>query len=693
MAEKRVVYSLCCMCSGRCPIMVEVEDGVIRHIWGNPHVFGAKSLCPRGAAGVAFEYDNERPQYPMIRDGERGSGKWRRVSWDEALDFIAEKLKRIIETHGAKAIALSDRGGPHTELHKLFLRAVGSPNYFTHHATCSNSALNALMSIAGYAGDTVGYDYRNCKYLVVFGRNLLESLITGEARNVIEMINSGGKLVYIDVRWTYTASKAYKFFLINPGTDYALALALINYIINNQLYDVEFVNKHVVGLDYLRSFVQPYNPEWAEKETGIPAEEIKKIAIEASEAKPAVIFHPGWMTAWNEQDFYLRRAIYALNALMGSYEAKGGIFVAKGAGDAGYKIKQPTSLAPKVTEERCDGAGTKYPWIRAQWGLLQVLPEVIETGEPYPIKAYIAMRHDPLASMPDPDVWIRAFEKLDLLVAIDVNWSWTSWYADVILPEATYLERTDNVIVRRGLRPQLALRQKVIEPRFDARSRFQIFKALAERLGKGEYFPWKDEIEMVNWQLEGTGFKFEDFSKKGVIDLTSEPIWYDRNNLKFDTPSGKIEFYSETLEKAGIPSFAPYHSPTKPPEGSLRLISGKVAVHTQGRTTSNNPILNELCPENHLYIHPSFAKKMGIKDGDLVEISADGVVEQIRVRVSPYVHPEIAFMLHGFGDVVQVRTRSFGKGASDVRLMKGKLKVAVGGNCPLFETFITLRKI
>lgn len=274
------------------------------------------------------------------------------------------------------------------------------------------------------------------------------------------MINSGGKLVYIDVRWTYTASKAYKFFLINPGTDYALALALINYIINNQLYDVEFVNKHVVGLDYLRSFVQPYNPEWAEKETGIPAEEIKKIAIEASEAKPAVIFHPGWMTAWNEQDFYLRRAIYALNALMGSYEAKGGIFVAKGAGDAGYKIKQPTSLAPKVTEERCDGAGTKYPWIRAQWGLLQVLPEVIETGKPYPIKAYIAMRHDPLASMPDPDVWIRAFEKLDLLVAIDVNWSWTSWYADVILPEATYLERTDNVIVRKGLRPQLALRQK-----------------------------------------------------------------------------------------------------------------------------------------------------------------------------------------------------------------------------------------
>ncbi|MFN3567502.1 MAG: molybdopterin-dependent oxidoreductase [Caldimicrobium sp.] len=692
MSEKKVVYSLCCMCSGRCPIMVEVENGIIKHIWGNPHVFGAKSLCPRGAAGVAFEYDNERPQYPMIRDGDRGSGKWKRVSWEEAFDFITDKLKRIIEDYGAKAIALSDRGGPHTELHKLFLRAIGSPNYFTHHATCSNSVHNAHMSIAGHARNTVGYDYRNCKYLVLFGRNILESLITGEARNVIEMINSGGKLVYIDVRWTYTASKAYKFFIINPGTDYALALALINVIINHQLYDVEFVNKYVVGFDYLRSFIQPYTPEWAEKETGIPAEEIKKIAFEASQHKPSVIFHPGWMTAWYSQDFYFRRAIYTLNALMGSYEAKGGIFVSKGAGDCGVKIKQPTALAPKVTEERCDGAGTEYPWIRGQWGILQRLPEVIESGNPYPIKAYIAMRHDPLASMPDPEVWIKAFEKLDLVVAIDVNWSWTSWYADVILPEATYLERTDNMIVRKGLKPQLALRQKVIEPRFDAKSRFQIFKELAVRLGKGEYFPWEDEIAMVNWQLEGTGFTFEDFSKKGVIDLTKDPIWYDRNNLKFNTPSGKIEVYSEALEKAGVPSFAPYERPASPPESHLRLITGKIALHTQGRTTSNNPYLNELCPENYLYIHPQFAKKLNLKDGDEVIVSNNGASEKIKVKITPYVHPEIAFMLHGFGDPVPVRRRSFGKGASDVKLMKGQLKVAVGGNCPLFETFIKIEK-
>lgn len=125
------------------------------HLGKSPCIRG-KSLCPRGAAGVAFEYDNERPQYPMIRDGERGSGKWRRVTWDEALDFIADKLKNIIENYGAKAIALSDRGGPHTELQKLFLRSIGSPNYFTHHATCSNSVHNAHMSVAGHARNTRG---------------------------------------------------------------------------------------------------------------------------------------------------------------------------------------------------------------------------------------------------------------------------------------------------------------------------------------------------------------------------------------------------------------------------------------------------------------------------------------------------------------------------------------------------------
>lgn len=693
MAETKTVYSICAMCTVRCPIIIEVNDGVIKHIWGNPHVLGGQYLCPRGAAGKAFEYDDERPQYPMIRDGDRGSGKWNKISWDDALDFIAEKLKGIIDNYGAKSIVLSDRGGPMTEFQKTFLAAIGSPNYFNHHASCSNSVHNAHMSIAGHARNTVGYDYKNCKYMVVYGRNLLESLGTGEAKNVIDMIEAGGKMVYIDVRWNFTANKAYKFFIIRPGTDYALNLALLNVIIKERLYDAEFVDRWVVGFEELKKFIIPYTPEWAEKETGIAARDITKIAHEASEAKPSVLFHPGWMTAWTNQDFYLRRSIYTLNALMGSYEAKGGIFINKTPADVGVKLRTLLSQAPKVKEERFDGCGTKYPHLGAQWGLAQMLPQAILKEEPYPIKAYIVMRHDPLASLPDPEEFKKALSKLDLIVSIDVNYSETGWFSDIILPESTYLERTDHVISRNGLKPALALRRKAVEPLFDSKPRWYIFKALADRLGVGQYFPYKDINDLIAWQLEETGYKLEDFDKTGIIPLTKEPIWFDRKDgLKFKTPSGKLEIISENLEKNGIPSFAPYEPPERLPEGSFKLVTSKVAVHTQGRTTANNPLLNEIVSENHLYINTNKAKELGIKDDDLVEISSNGVIQRIKAKLTNLIHPEAVFMLHGFGDSVPLRTRSYNKGASDVKLQKGLLKVAVGGNCPLTECIVSVKK-
>ncbi len=691
MREK--VYSVCSMCTVRCPIMVEVEDGVVKHIWGNPNVLGGMYLCPRGAAGKAFQYDSERPQRPLIRDGERGSGKWREASWDEALDYIATKLSEIKETYGAKSIVLSDRGGPITDFEKTFITALGSPNYFNHHASCSNSVHNAHMSVAGYARNGVGYDYKNCKYMVVMGRNLLESIGTGEAKNVIDMQEAGGKLVYIDVRWNYTAAKADKFFIIRPGTDYALTLALLNVILRENLYDHEFVNRWVTGIEDLKKFVLPYTPEWAEKETGISAKEIMKIAHEAHEASPSVVFHPGWMTAWRENDFYFRRMLYILNALMGSYEAKGGIFISKSPADAGVKFRTLLSQVPKVSEERFDGCGTKYPHLGAQWGLAQMLPHAILTEDPYPIKAYIVMRHDPLASLPDPEILKEALMKLDLIVSIDVNYSETGWVSDVILPESTYLERTDHVFARTGLKPSLALRRKAVEPRFDSKPRSYIFKALADRMGIGQYFPYNTIEELIAWQLEGTGFSFKDFDKTGVIDLVKRPIWMDRKEgLKFNTPSGKIEIISGKLEKSGIPSFIPYESPKKPDDGSFFLVTSKTAVHTQGRTTANNPILNEIVSENHLWINSEEAEILGIKDGDVVEVSAEGVTQTIKAQVTDFIHPEAVFMLHGFGDSVHLRTRSFSRGASDVKLQKGLLKVAVGGNCPMTECVVSVRR-
>lgn len=674
--------------------MVEVEDNRVKHVWGNPYVHGGQWLCPRGAAGKALLYDSERPQHPLIRDGERGSGKWRKATWDEAYDYIAGKLKTAVEKFGATSVVCSDRGGPMTEFERTFMAAIGSPNYFNHHATCSNSVHNAHMLFAGHARNTVDYDYVNTKYMVLFGRNIYQSIKSWEAKMVVDMQDNGGKMVYVDVRWNYTAAKSDKFFIIRPGTDYALALALIHQIIKDNLYDVEFVNRWTVGFDEVRKFVEPYTPAWAEKETGIPASEIVKIAHEAAEARPHVIFHPGWMTAWYSHDYYFRRAIYTLNALMGSYEAKGGIYINKKPSDAGLNIKTLIGNVPKPKGERFDGVGTKFPHLSDQWGVAQMLPHAILNEDPYPIKAYIVMRHDPLASLPDPDTFKKALAKLDLLVSIDVNYSETGWFSDVILPESTHFERTDHVYARSGagLRPQLTLVMKAVEPVFDSKGRGEIFKALADRMGVGQYFPYNTPEELVAWQLEGTGYTIKDFEKTGVIDASKEDIWYDRKeSLKFNTPSKKLEMVSSRLEKAGIPSFIPYERPEKPPEGSFRLVTSKVAVHTQGRTTLNNPILSEIFNENPLWINTSEAQKLGIKDGDDIDVSAKDVVQKMKAKVVDYIHPEAVFMLHGFADSVPLRTRSF-KGASDVKLQSGLLKAPVGGNCPLTECMVTVRK-
>jgi len=688
---KKSVYSVCAMCTVRCPIEVEVENGRIRHIWGNPHILGGRYLCPRGAAGKVFENDDERLQQPMIREGKKGAGKWKKVTWDEALDFTAEKLKKIMDEDGGRSIVLGDRGGGFTDLQKAFIKALGSPNYFNHHGSCSNSVHNAHNSIAGHRRNTVSYDYKNCKYCILYGRNILEAIGTKEAMDFIDAIESGMKFIHLDPRWNYTAAKSHKFLMLRPGTDYAFNLALINVIVRENLYDAEFVDKWVLGFKELENFVLPYTPQWAEKETGISAKEIIEIAHEAAEAKPSVIFHQGWMTAWTKNDFYFRRSIYMLYALMGAYEAKGGLLFNKGEAAAGYKpVRTLASLPPKVEEKRFDGVGWKYPHLSADYGLAQQVPQAILTGDPYPVKAFVCYRFDPLASFPDPVAYIEGLKKLDLLLVIDVNYSLISQWADVVLPEATYLERTDPILVKKGPKPALWLRRQAVEPKYDSKPKWWIFKQLAERLGVGQYFPYNTIEELIAWQLQDTGLTLSDFDEKGYVSLAKRQIVWDRDDgLKFNTPSKKIEFVSSMLTEAGLPSFPPYEGPEKPPKGYYRLLTGKVAVHTQG-TTMNNPYLNEVQPENTLWINSKEAWKLGIEDGDMVEVSADGVTQTIKASVTDYIHPEAVYTLHGFGRDVPQQTRAFNKGMRDNTLMKGLLQVAVGGNCPITECFVKI---
>ncbi len=691
------VFSICFMCTVRCPIRVEVEDDEVKWIEGNPHVPAIEgALCAKGSAGLALLNDTERPQYPMIRTGPRGAGEWRRATWEEALDYAAENLKRAKESHGPESLIYCERVNLNTHISKAFLKAFGSPNYFSHDALCKGSVNTAFRSLTGYTDPQVGVDYANTKHIVLYGRNIFESLEIKAINNLFKAMDKGAKLTYIDPRLTITASKADRFLMIRPGTDLALNYALIHTILKEGLQDKVYVRRWIKGLKELEAFVKPYTPKWAAKETGIPAEEIEALARELGEAKPSVVFHYGYRGAHHSNEIHLRRSIIILNALMGSLETPGGLFFKKGpkmAGASPLKRYDEQEFL-KITAPRFDGCGgLHFPIADTAHGIPQMFAHAVLNEDPYPIKALLVNRIEPLQSIPDSAAVRRALDKLDFIATIDVNFSEIAWYSDVILPESTYLERGDSIQTISGLRPQLFIRKPAITPRYDTKPAWWIIKELAKRLDLGHYFPYETIEDIWNYQLEGTGIKVEDFAKQGFVSLADKAIWWDRDkSIQFKTPSGKFELISTLMENAGFSSFVPCEPVSPAPENHFRLMVGRCAVHTHV-STQNNLYLSELVPENELWINTKAAAALGIKDSQYVEVSSPlGTNGKIKAKVTDWIHPEAVFMLHGFGKTVPAQSRCYQKGASDAMLQENVSDKA-GGSPALDETLVTVRPV
>ena len=575
------------------------------------------AVCPRGAAGKALIMDRERPQSPMIRAGERGEGKWRKVGWDEALDYVAEKLKGVTDQYGARSIGFSDRGGPFQDLHKAFVKGLGSPNFCNHDASCARNVEHACLSLSGIGRKDLVYDLKNAKHVVLQFRNIFEAVNVQEVNNLMDAMDDGCKLTVIDIRANISATKASRFMMIRPGTDYAFNLAVIHELLDKNLYDKKFAHLWIKDLNQLEDFVKPYTPEWAETETGIAAYEIKAFVRELAAAMPSVIWHPGWMTARYRHSFYICRSIYIINALLGAIGAKGGLPLANKPADFGKSgLKALADLFPKPSEKRADGAGWRYPHITEGVGLAHLMYKAMDTDDPYPVKAYIAYRHDPLMGFPDPDRLKQIFAKLDLLVSVTFSWSDTAWFSDVVLPLSPYLERESILAGKNGLKPQFFVRNRAVEPRYDTKADWEIISGLSKRLGL-DALAFSSIEDIWNYQLQGTGVSIEDFKATGIVQLASSPKYRAMEELKFKTPSGKLEIISEKLEKQGLPSLLPYTSPAHPPEGQFRLTFGRCALHTQGHTV-NNPLLFEQMPENVLWINTNSAKSLGISDGGTV---------------------------------------------------------------------------
>ena len=675
------VRTMCEMCVWRCGVIAKVRDGKIEKLDGNPdHPHSMGNLCARGQSGLMHTYDPDRVLYPLMRVGERGSGRFRRATWDEALDFIADQMIRIRDTYGPEAMIFSSTHNLSQPLFENLLNAYGSPNYGTQRSLCFNAMVLAHLLTLGIQEPARRYDGMN--YIILTGRNLFEGISTSESKQLMERIAQGARVVMLDPRFTKTASKATEWLPIKPGTDLAFHLALINVIIGEELYDHWFVENYTVGFDELTEAVIRYTPRWAGEITGIPEATIYRIAHEFAEAAPFAFAHPGWRTSNFVNSFQTERAVAVLNALIGICPEEGDCIFADERSVALGVPPQPAY--PRITALRLDGVPWKYPLVPLKLGVFQEIRDAILTGQPYQARGWFFSRQNPVLSIPDRARTIEAMQRLEFIVSIDTILNDSSWYADVILPEATYLERYDPL---HSIGNRVFIRQPVIEPLGESRSALWIYRELGQRLGLGDFFQYLDEEDYIRQQIAPFNVTLEQLKQVGYFDVEVA----EERERRWNTPSGKVELASETLRNAGYPAVPVWEAPPEPPPGRFYLLTGKVGQHTQF-ATQNNAYLTEVDYRTRdLWLHPSAAAERGIADGDRVRVTSDVGEIEVNVWVTEAIRPDCVYLAPGFGHGSRGLKIAYNRGASSSDVHVTYTDPISGGQA-LTQTFVTVER-
>jgi thiosulfate reductase/polysulfide reductase chain A len=345
---------------------------------------------------------------------------------------------------------------------------------------------------------------------------------------------------------------------------------------------------------------------------------------------------------------------------------------------------------PKAKRPKVDNPDHKYRF--AHETLTTGIREATLTGQPYPIKGWLVYATNLLQALPSEAETIRAIQQLDLLVVIDVVPSETAGWADVVLPESTYLERHDELNVEVFKEPFVALRQPVIASPHDQKPNWWIARQLAVKLGLESYYPWKDIEEYLGARVKEAGLDFAELKKHGLIRGPREPLYFeDGAPAEFGTPSGKIEFYSNQLQEAGFDPVPKFTRPEAGPPGSFRLLFGRAPVHTFSRTHTNR-VLSDMMSENAVWVNAAAARRLGLKSGDRVRLrNQDGVLSHaVGVKATERIRPDCVYLVHGFGHTARGLRHAFGKGASDAQLItRYKVDPLMGGTA-MNVNFVTL---
>ncbi len=663
MTSEQVIKSACNLCAGSCGILVTIDGGKVIDIRGDPEAPpNLGSLCPIGMASLEYLYHPDRLKHPLIRIGKRGQGKWKQISWDEAFSLTAEALNKVKLESGPEGVVMvhgSAKGYMDTHLVRL-ANAFGTPNVVCADHVCHVPRMLAAEITLGFFP---GADYSQPPaFILVWGFNPAETRFLLN-KGLAQSIKKGSKLVVIDPLKTGLAQKADLWLQVRPGSDLALALGIINIIIEEGLYDKDFVHNWTVGLDKLKVHVKDYTPHKVAEMTWIPAELIQKTARLYAGARPG---HIEWGNALdhNINSFQVGRAVAILMAITGNLGVPGGEIEGPDSEFRSNTLQQPakwllgrwSSQLELRDEIPSDKRKNK---VGADLGLLPdfryVLPQsVIKSlleAEPYRIRAAYIQASNPLSSWPDIQQTYRAFNRLDFLAVSDMFMTPTAALADIVFPAASYLEYDGIAMPPMG---RLARVQRKVAQIGECHSDHEIINGLAKKLGLAEYF-WNKIEDFWDTILEPAGMKYKEFREKGWLEASPPQIWYRTyEKTGFRTPSKKVEIYSSRLEAWGFEPLPVYHESydksiiyTERGEYPLLCTTHKLSVyrHSGGRQI---PGLRGYHPDPIAIIHPQTAAGLDIADGDWVYIETGHGRIQQKASVSNSVDPRVVMLDHAW---------------------------------------------
>ncbi len=678
-------YSVCDMCLNKCGLIARVEDGIVKKLDPNQKFLKSRGmLCARGNAGIQQLYDPDRLKYPLLRTGKRGEGKWKRISWQEALDYAAEKLNGIAEKYSRCGVLFTPGSDLQSTFVHRFAEVFGSYNVCTHESSCLLSRNRAYLDTFG---EVPSADVLYTRYIIVSGANPFEAIVTPDSIDLMTAKKSGCKLIVLDPRYTKTAALADEWYAVKPGTDMAFFLALANVITNEKLYDQKFAKDRISGVDELTEHVKQYTPEWASGECDIPADDIRRIARELAKAAPASMVYPGRRTSDYVNSTQIRRAMAIVNALLGNWDRPGGLTAARKVNLKAVQLPE-APFYDDNPDDRIDAG--KANMLFEEEGSFKHMRDGIIAQEPYPLKGWFVYKYNPLQSVANRNKTLEMIDKLEFIVTVDITMSDTAWMSDLVLPAPSYLERLDPASALQGSSACACVvtRDPVVPEMFESKPVFWILKELANRMELGEYFD----------------FDIESYRKEQLSNMPDAPgalekdgVYYNPGKLYgayegkvFRTRSKQIEVYNSRYNDMGVNPMPVYTPPNEVPENRFRMVLGRNAYFTHC-TSRNNSLLNELMPENAVWINPASASKLGIKEGDMVDVKSRVGKTSLKATLKKGIRKDTVYMSSGFGVLSKGLSNLAGKGGAMSEILED-FADTLSGNMAMHETFVSISR-